>query len=329
LAGQSRKSTETYSVSLVTQGRHKFYTLSMPSDVLAQCCTVDTRFDNPLEGFQRKLDERRAEDIARYVDDELGTIPTSIVLSAQADAELLYSRARRSITFEKTPKSFLILDGQHRVYGFAKAKSVMRVPVVIYNGLTRAEECRLFIDINTKQRPVPNELLLDIKRLAETETDKEAILTDVFDSFAQEPGSPLIGLMSSTSKARGKLSRVTFNAAVSGVLPVFETLDPSSIYRVLSAYLRVWMEHLQRESGEAWITNPTLFRAVLSIFQDVAQRVTDRYGREYTVQNFREVVSPLLARVKKATLRTPGTSYVALSETFKKALRQQFTIAGV
>lgn len=329
MAGQSERSTETYSVSLVTQGKHKFYTLSMPSDVLAQCCTVDTRFDNPIEGFQRKLDERRAEDIARYVDDELGTIPSSIVLSAQADAQLSYSRARRSITFKKTPKSFLILDGQHRVYGFAKAKSVMRVPVVIYNGLTRAEECRLFIDINTKQRPVPNELLLDIKRLAETETDEEAILTDVFDLFAKEPSSPLIGLMSSASKAKGKLSRVTFNAAVTGVLPVFETLDPLSIYRVLSAYLKVWMEHLQKESGESWITNPTLFRAVLSIFQDIAQRVTDRYGREYTVQNFREVVSPFLARVKKATLKTPGTSYVALGETFKKALRQQFTITGV
>lgn len=204
----------------------------------------------------------------------------------------------------------------------------MRVPVVIYNGLTRAEECRLFIDINTKQRPVPNELLLDIKRLAETETDQEAVLRDVFDLFAKEPDSPLVGFLSQASKAKAKLSRVTFNAAVTPVLQVFESLDAPSVYGVLSAYLRVWMEHLQKESGEAWITNPTLFRAVLAIFQDIAQRVADRYGPEYTVQNFREVVSPLLARVKKGTLKTPGTSYVALSDTLKKSLRQQFTIAG-
>jgi len=223
---QVGKSTETYSVSLVTQGKHKFYILSAPSDVLAQCCTVDTRADNPLEGFQRKLDSKRADEIAHYIDEEFGTIPSSIVLSAQPDAELAYSRARRSITFKKTSKSFLILDGQHRVFGFARASSSLRVPVVIYNGLTRAEECRLFIDINTKQRPVPNELLLDIKRLAETETDEESMLSDVFDLFAEEPDSPLLGFMSSAAKAKGKLSRVTFNSAMGNLQRVFDREFP-------------------------------------------------------------------------------------------------------
>jgi DGQHR domain-containing protein len=321
--------TETYSVSLVTQGKHKFYTLSMPSDILAENCTVDTRLDNPLEGFQRKLDIRRAEEIARYIDSDLGTIPCSIVLSAQADAELTYTRARRSITFKKTPRSFLILDGQHRVYGFAKAKSVLRVPVVIYNNLSRAEECRLFIDINTKQRPVPNELLLDIKRLAETETTEESLLTDVFDLFAKEPESPLVGMMSASTRARGKLSRVTFNAALGSVMPVFETSSASDVYRVLSAYVQVWQEHLQKLSGPQWLANPILFRAALLLFQDVAQRVFDRHGKEFSVQNFREVLEPFFAKTKKNSLKSPGPSYVALGDTFKKALRQQFTIAGV
>jgi len=329
VSSPATKDTLTYSVSLVTQGRHKFYTLSMPSDVLAECCTVDTRFDNPSEGFQRKLDVRRAEEIARYIDDEFGTIPSSIVLSAQTAAQLAYSRQRRSITFKITPRSFLIIDGQHRVFGFAKAKSVLRVPVVIYNSLTRSEECKLFIDINTKQRPVPNELLLDIKRLAETETSEESLLTDVFDLFAKEQDSPLLGVMSSAQKAKGKLSRVTFNLAMSNVLGVFESPDAKSMYRVLSAYLAVWIEHLKRESGESWITNPTLFRAVLAIFQHVAQRVTDRFGKDYSTQNFREVLEPFFAKVRNSALRTPGTSYVDLAESFEKALRQQFTIAGV
>ncbi|MBK8172734.1 MAG: DGQHR domain-containing protein [Sandaracinaceae bacterium] len=129
--------TLTYSVSLVTQGNHKFYTLSMPSEVLAQCSTVDTREDDPIRGFQRRLDEKRADEIAEYIDEGLGTIPSSIVLSAQAGAELTYKRERRSITFRVTPSSFLILDGQHRVFGFSKAKKTLRVPVVIYNNLTR------------------------------------------------------------------------------------------------------------------------------------------------------------------------------------------------
>src|SRR5437016_7016994 len=209
----------------------------MHSEMLAKTCTVDTRVDNPMEGFQRKLDERRAEYIARYIDEGLGTIPTSIVLSAQKEAELKYERSKRSITFRVTPRSFLILDGQHRVFGFAKARSSLRVPVVIYNDLSRADECRLFIDINTKQRPVPNELLLDIKRLAETETDEEELMKDMFDMFMNEPGSPLAGRMSPASRARGKLSRVTFNAAIHGVWSTFEASDPKDAYQFLAAYL--------------------------------------------------------------------------------------------
>jgi hypothetical protein len=133
--------------------------------------------------------------------------------------------------------------------------------------------------------------------------------------------------MSPAQKAKGKLSRVTFNAAMSSVLPVFDTGDAKVVYRVISAYLAVWMEHIKREKGEAWITNATLFRAVLSMFQDVAQRVTDRYGRDYSVQNFRDVLEPFFRKVKNSTLKMPGSSYLSLAETFKKMLRQQLTIA--
>ena len=58
-----------YSVSLVKQGKHQFYTLTMPSEVLAATCTVTTRKEDPRQGFQRELDEKRALDIARYIDD--------------------------------------------------------------------------------------------------------------------------------------------------------------------------------------------------------------------------------------------------------------------
>jgi len=206
--------TISYTASLVTQGNHRFYTLTMPSEVLAKNCTVDTRMEDPIKGFQRRLDLRRAKDIANYIDNGFGTIPGSIILSAQPEAELVYSRPKRTISFKRHPRAFLILDGQHRVYGFHFAKAKLRVPVVIYNNLSKSNEARLFRDINTNQKPVPNELLLDINRLAETETSEEAILHDVYDLFDKESDSPLFGLMSPSEKREGKLSRVTFNAAL-------------------------------------------------------------------------------------------------------------------
>ena len=320
---------ETFSVSLVTQGNHRFYTLTMPSEVLAESCTVDTRLDNPIDGFQRKLDVRRADEIARYIDEELGTIPSSIVLSAQKQAELKYDRSRRSITFKVTPRSFLILDGQHRVFGFAKAKTRLRVPVVIYNNLTRAQECQLFMDINTKQRPVPNELLLDIKRLAETETDNESLLRDLFDRFDEDANSPLAGRLSPSSKAKGKLSRVTFNAALKSVWNAFEASATDEAYSILSSYLRAWSYFLKKINSEELIANAALFRAVILLFPDVAQRVVDRHGRQFSTETFADVLEPFFSKLKPASIRDPGNSHVALYERFQRALRQQFTIAGI
>lgn len=70
--------TVSYTASLVSQGKYRFYTLTMPSDVLAENCTVDTRIENPIKGFQRRLDERRAQDIADYIDSGFGTIPDQL-----------------------------------------------------------------------------------------------------------------------------------------------------------------------------------------------------------------------------------------------------------
>lgn len=318
----------SYTASLIIQGNHRFYTLSMPSDVLAATCIVDTRQENPIDGFQRALDKRRAKEIADYIDKGFGTIPSSIVLSAQAESELEYTQKKRTLRFKKIPRAFLILDGQHRVYGFHLATTHLRVPVVIYNNLTRAEESRLFIDINTKQRPVPNELLLDIKRLAETENDAEALLRDVFDLFNQDQGSPLLGLMSPAERKTGKISRVTFNAALKAIWDAFSGSKADDIYKVLSAYIHSCMAGLRSRGAAQHITNTTLFRALVLLFPAVAERASDRHGLEYTAEHFNEILEPFFSRLKKADLQKPGTSHVALHEVFKKALRSGFSIAG-
>lgn len=320
----------SYTASLVRQGRYRFYTLTMPSDVLAETCTVDTRIEDPILGFQRRLDMRRAKDIAHYIDVGLGTIPGSIVLSAQPEAEFKYTRIKRTISFKKHARAFLILDGQHRVYGFHLAKNKnLRVPVVIYNELEKSEEVALFMDINTKQRPVPNELLLDIKKLAQTETDVEAVLRAVYDLFDKETSSPLFGLMTPSEKTSGKLSRVTFNAALKAVFSAFGDSDSRRVYDVLRHYLQVWLTGLAASIGSSKvITNPTLFRAIMLLFPFVAGRVSDRFGQQYTVDNFDAVLRPLFIKLKKSDLQKPGASHITLCETFRRRLESGFSISG-
>ncbi len=46
------------SVSLVRQGDFRFYSFTMPSDVLAETCFVVSRDEDPVIGFQRALDKK-------------------------------------------------------------------------------------------------------------------------------------------------------------------------------------------------------------------------------------------------------------------------------
>ncbi len=316
----------SYAARLIIQGKHRFFTLSMPSDVLAATCVVDTRAEKPLDGFQRVLDETRAHEIARYIDFDFGTIPTSVVLSAQPEAELKYNGSTQSLSFKKHPRAFLILDGQHRIFGFHFAQKKMRVPVVVYSNLKRSEEARLFIDINTKQRPVPNELLLEIARMAQTETAPQALLHDIFDLFAGRPDSALFGQMSAAARVTGKISRVTFNAALRPVRDVLGENSPEFMYDVLNAYLQAWKPTMDK--AKATFTNPTLFRAIFLFFPTVVTRVKDKYGDDYTVDRFAEILTPFFARLSKARLRATGGSPIALCEIFKRTLQKGFAIGA-
>lgn len=326
MAEESLDGKFRYSVSLVTQGKHRFYTLTMPSNVLAHTCFVTTRDEDPAQGFQRLLDRDRAQQIADYIDAGLGTIPNSIVLSAQHEADLQVIGKGKTLQFQNSPKAFLILDGQHRVYGFSLARTALRVPVVIYNGLSRQDESRLFIDINTKQRPVPNELLLDIKKLAEYETSDEQMMREVFDYFNMESMSPLLGLMSPTERAAGKISRVTFNAALKPLLPGVKGTDSEKVYSALSGYLTAFIRGCRELSAPDVITNPTVFRAAMLLFPEVTQRVQDRFGPSYQADHFDDVLGPMFTRVKLSWLTSPGRSYRELYDSLSKSLRTNFSL---
>lgn len=315
-----------FSVSTVRQGKHTFYTLTMPSEVLSRTCTVTTRKENPKEGFQRSLDEGRAEEIARYIDEGLGTIPNSIVLSAQTAANLVIVGKGKTLEFTDTPGAFLILDGQHRVFGFSKAKTSLRVPVVIYNGLSRTEETRLFIDINTKQRPVPAQLLLDIKKLAAIEDDVEALLRDVFDKFDTSLSSTLAGQMSPAEATRNKITRVTFNQSIKPLLELFTGRSADEIYTILNAYFAAVSAEIGKKTSTPLLAKPVVFRAFSGMFRDVAQRVADKYNADYTPANFQSIISPVFVKLPMKRLEEPGNSWTALRDYLDGRLKSKLTL---
>jgi DGQHR domain-containing protein len=252
---------------------------------------VSRREEDAIRGFQRELNEARSDDIARYLAEGNGSIPSNIVLSAQAIAELSYERNTKSLSFAPHPRSFLVLDGQHRLWGYQKCKVRHRVPVAIYQNLTRADEAKLFIDINTTQRGVPAALLLDIKHIAQVESAKEATLRQLFDQLKGDSESPLAGRLSAAKSIHGKISRVTFNKAVAPILTtgVMVDTDPDSRYKLLRNYLNAFDAEL---ADKRILTSSAFFEAIFEMFNTIVQSTVDSQGTAKQAA-LQKVVQPL------------------------------------
>lgn len=288
---RSEGSLASYPALPLEQNDQRFYFATVPKDDIFPYCYVANREEDPEKGFQRVLNRRRAEDIASYLDGAVGSIPTNIVLSAQAEADLTWDPSKKTLKFRRVQKAFLVLDGQHRLFGYGLTKKKHRVPVAIYCGLSKAEEVALFIDINTTQRGVPAALLLDIKQLAEREKDPESELRQVFDTLNTASDSPLCGLMSPAKSISGRIARPTFNKSVEPVFasPTFRRLPSEKRIELFKNYLKALDQSLQ---------NPKLlrvaayFEAFCAILDDVLRSSRERHN-DYKPQSLADVLSPL------------------------------------
>lgn len=256
----------------------------MEIELIATTCSTNPREDDPDQGFQRKLDDGRARSIADYIRSG-GTIPSSIILSAQPESELTYNSKNKTITFNEAQSSFLILDGQHRVYGFRKLLNEgvkYRVPVIIYNDLTPIQEARIFIDINTLQRPVPKELLLDIKRLADRESVDERMLDELFTSFETAPDSYLLNKLSRIDKQRGKISKVTFYDSMKPMLKEFNISSTERLYRIINAFFLAAndISEVHQFDLSNTITKATLFKILLAHSRAIISMISENNGED-------------------------------------------------
>lgn len=309
----------SYPGLLLVQNKHRFYFATIPVDALFASCFVARRDEDPAAGFQRALNEGRADDIARYLANGDGSIPSNIVLSAQPVARFQYIRKTKSLSFAPNSRAFLVLDGQHRLWGYEKCRIRHRVPVAIYDGLSPAEEAKLFIDINTTQRGVPAALLLDIKHLANLEGAKETTLRTLFDELNQDSESALAGKLSAARSVAGKISRVTFNKAVGPILTgvVIGDTEPASRYKLIRNYLNAFEAELP---DKRLLTRSTFFEAIFDVFETVIQSTiaTHKSAKQAAVQR---TIQPLAKLNYQGTAGRATLDKKSISNTMQNALR--------
>lgn len=274
-----------------TQNHKTFYLAIISKEILKKTTFVSRRDKNQKDGFQRNLNEARAKDIAKYFDEKNGIIPSPLILSTQKEANFSYKNG--IITFEDIPMGFMVLDGQHRLYGLLKTERDYNMPVAIFSNLSTEDEVNLFIDINTNQKGVPATLLLDIRKLTGKENSLEATQRFLFDELNKD--SIMAGMFSPFKSQVGKITRVAFNKATKDLIEnsVVSKMPENKILLALKNYLSASNTIFEKsKSQKAKLNNSMFFRAILAVANDVFEKSLDTY-KNLKVQSLVQIMEPL------------------------------------
>ena len=208
-------------------GGETFYTFLIRPDDLLKIAYVGhkaSRDIENLETYQRMLQPRRLQKIADYINGG-GKFPTNIVINLKTGkkTELQFDVMDKSgegamgtLHLPSNYASAWIIDGQHRLYGYAYINSrgtegfnqdSTVLPVLAYENLPADKEMNLFIDINSKQVKVNTGLLVELYadlhwRSSDPEEAFQALLSRIASRLNSERTSPLHDRMVVTGKKK-------------------------------------------------------------------------------------------------------------------------------
>ena len=92
----------------------------------------------------RNLSRQRAADIARYIDQDNGCIPNSILVNLEEGAS--YDSKTGILRIPDNPRSAWVIDGQHRMFGLRQARTKYDLVVTAFLGLDVPEQAKQFYD---------------------------------------------------------------------------------------------------------------------------------------------------------------------------------------
>ena len=244
----------------IQQGEHEFLLTALPASLLTEVSYAAVRRkDDEVGAVQRVLISSRIEGIRDFALTR-GDFPASIVLN-WVGKPLVQKNGKVDIPAEE--KSAQIIDGQHRVAGLKLAMedepeiADMLIPVAIYSDLDTKQSARIFLSINTEQRPVPKSLVFDLYGIAGDELmDPAALRARDIVSQLNDPGEPYEGLIKFPNQGYRR-GGIALSTAVDTLKPLVEpkaVLEQvgANTLEIQSAVFLNYFRALRKLYGEEW-----------------------------------------------------------------------------
>lgn len=194
-------------------GGHRYYAFSIEPEKILKIGYILHRNKantNLMPTYQRLIKRSRLKSVAAFIEDG-NFFPNSVIISIDAGKRgLSFDKAALGVEgtesrigilhLPQTYRSAYIIDGQHRVYGFAETDfaKTETIPVVAFVNLSRVDQVRMFMDINENQKAVPKNLRntlyasIDWDSIDLRKRDK-ALKLQIAQNLGESKKSPLAG----------------------------------------------------------------------------------------------------------------------------------------
>ena len=268
---------------------------------------------NLMPTYQRIIKKSRLKSIHNFIDKNKGYFPNSIIISIDSGRkkELDFDRANTQsstsiskiglLYLPKKYRSVFIIDGQHRLYGYANSiyKNTNTIPVVAFENLERTEQVKLFMQINENQKAVSknlrNTLNADLLWTSDNYNEKlTALRSRIAIYLGESRNSALYNKISIgednkiiTQQAfESSLKKCNFLGKVSKnkieKLGSFYKGDIDSCYEKLSELLRLTFNYIKDSLTEIWekpnniiVINKGVF-SIIKIESDIVDHLLDK-----------------------------------------------------
>ena len=304
-----------------TMGGVNYYCFLMkPSDLLKigyvlHRTNANNDYDDLLPSYQRLIKKERLKSVREFVDGG-GFFPNSLIISIDTKKkkpmlfDSLGPAAGRDglmqagiLHLPKVYQSAYIIDGQHRLYGYADSQYAESncIPVVAFENLDKEKQLKLFMEINENQKSVSKALrnILEIDIYYDSENAnlrKKALLGKIVKRLGEDPRSPLYGRIiigedAATEKCcitidyvKAALEKTAFfnRYKRNGVVisqGLFDNGDNDTTMDIVYPLLRSYLTHIQTGCPEEWdsyVTKNNAIVAVIRILDDIINIVLEK-----------------------------------------------------
>ncbi|MDO1527908.1 DGQHR domain-containing protein [Fulvimonas sp. R45] len=193
-------------------GRYFYSFVTTPRHLLKIAFVNHRTLDDP-EGhptYQRLVQKARLKSIGKFIEAG-GFFPNNLLVNFVKPPrfDILQKDVLTDVHFghlylPASYKSAWIIDGQHRLYGYAGLEDSFldqKLVVVAFDGISKNEEANMFVTINHEQKSVPKNLLDDLEGQLKWGSDNPAerigaIAARLIHSLSRDLSSPFYGRFS-------------------------------------------------------------------------------------------------------------------------------------